>query len=74
MADGHSTAEVEFAKCPAFKGKIVGHINYELRLGDKAFGNEVVTATMTPTGVSIRHECKDRRPVPQQRPVGRSLV
>lgn len=64
MADGTSTATVEFGKCPACRNGIAARITYSMTLGDKSASNEVVTATLKPTGVLIQHECRDGHVVP----------
>lgn len=67
MADGTSVTKIEMATCPACGRKIEATITYAVVLGERSFGNEVVTASMRPTGITVRHECVDGRVVPQVR-------
>lgn len=53
MTDGTSTATVSFGKCPACQLSITATIAYATTLGSSSFSNEVVTATLKPTGVYL---------------------
>ena len=63
----HASGQVEVIKCPACKNPIIANMTYGMTLNDERFANEVVTASVHPVGVTIRHECKDGRIVPTAR-------
>ena len=46
--------------CPACKQPIVAHVTYEFELAPSDGVGKTVTATLTPAGVRVQHDCMPR--------------
>lgn len=67
MAEGTLTSQVEVMICPSCKNAVLGRATFNVTLDHLGFKDEDVPATGRISGISIRHECRDGKPVTYRR-------
>lgn len=68
MAEGTLTSQVKFMICPSCKNAILGRATFEVTLDPWGFKDaDEVTANGKMVGISMRHECRDGKPVTYRR-------